>query len=129
TLSARLVAGPGRPRLPLARALEGVRDVALAMQHAHEHGILHRDLKPQNVIIDANGRAYVLDFGLAVVRGGARMTKTGVVLGTPAYMPPEQVEQGGAPVDERSDVYALGATLYHVLVGRPPFEAPTELGT
>ncbi|HLK46183.1 MAG TPA: serine/threonine-protein kinase, partial [Acidimicrobiales bacterium] len=109
------------PRLSLARGVEIVRDVARALQHAHEQGIVHRDLKPQNVMVDAKDRPYVLDFGLAVIRGSSSgLTRTGSVLGTPSYMPPEQVDTGGE-VDARTDVYALGATLYHVIAGRPPF--------
>ncbi|MBI3723291.1 protein kinase [bacterium] len=117
----------GKDRLPLTKAIEALRDVARAVHYAHEQGVVHRDLKPQNIIIDASGRAYVLDFGLARVRGsGARVTKTGATLGTPAYMPPEQAGERAAEADERSDVYSLGATLYHVLTGRPPFEGATE---
>src|SRR5262249_29448036 len=117
----------GDARLALTKALEVVRDVARAIEHAHENGVLHRDLKPENVIVDDSGRAFVLDFGLAKLRGRAsRLTRTGTTLGTPAYMPPEQAGAEGEP-DERSDVYALGATLYFVLTGRPPFEGASDL--
>ncbi|MBI3723574.1 serine/threonine protein kinase [bacterium] len=122
---AKLVSG--KQKLSLTKALEVVRDVARAVHYAHEQGVVHRDLKPQNVMIDASGRPWVLDFGLARVAGLAdrsRLTRTGVALGTPAYMPPEQAS--GEGTDERSDVYSLGATLYHVLTGKPPFEGSTE---
>ncbi|MBI3724638.1 serine/threonine protein kinase, partial [bacterium] len=126
TLDRRL--GPrAEPKLPLTKALEAVRDVARAVHHAHEQGVVHRDLKPQNIILDSHERPYVLDFGLAQIRdSGTKMTKTGSLLGTPAYMPPEQAGTSETPIDERSDVYSLGATLYHVLTGRPPFEGKSH---
>ncbi|MBI3726521.1 tetratricopeptide repeat protein [bacterium] len=126
TLERALAHGKEGERFSLDRALEIVRSVARAVHHAHEQGVIHRDLKPQNIMLDGRGRAFVLDFGLASIRDGRpRVTKTGSVLGTPAYMPPEQASGGGV-VDERSDVYSLGATLYHVLTGRPPFDG-TEI--
>ncbi len=116
----------GQKKLPLNKALEAMRDVARALEYAHAQGVLHRDLKPQNIIIDALDRPHLLDFGLAQLRdSGTKLTATGATLGTPAYMPPEQT--GGERTDERSDVYSLGATLYHVLTGRPPFEGATPL--
>jgi WD40 repeat protein len=125
TLERRLAARKGSPRLSLTKALEALSSVARAVEYAHEQGVIHRDLKPANVMLDRRDHAYVLDFGLARVRGDATVTKTGAGLGTPAYMPPEQVAEA-AHVDERSDVYSLGATLYHVLTGRPPFQGETE---
>ncbi|MBI3724645.1 protein kinase [bacterium] len=120
-----------RAKLPLTKGLEVLRDVARAVHYAHEQGVVHRDLKPQNVMIDQGGRAFVLDFGLARVRDSgdaSKITKTGAALGTPAYMPPEQCGESGHAVDERSDVWSLGATLYHVLAGRPPFTgSPLQL--
>ncbi|MBI3723858.1 tetratricopeptide repeat protein [bacterium] len=113
-------------KLPLNRALESLRDVARAVHYAHEQGVVHRDLKPANVLLDASDRPFVLDFGLASIQGSrTKLTKTGAAMGTPAYMPPEQAD--GAKTDERSDVYSLGATLYHVLTGRPPFSGPSEV--
>ncbi|MCA8925388.1 MAG: protein kinase, partial [Planctomycetes bacterium] len=118
-LSARLKAGP----LPA----EEVRRVALqlgaGLAHVHAHGLLHRDLKPQNVLFAEDGRALLTDFGL--VRGPSRssLTETGAILGTPSYMAPEQVR--GEPLDERTDVYGLGAVLYHALSGCPPFSGST----
>ncbi|MBI3726161.1 protein kinase, partial [bacterium] len=130
TLERRLESKKAGERLPLTRALEALRDVARAVHYAHGQGVIHRDLKPQNILLDASDRPFVLDFGLARVRELGeknRLTRTGAALGTPAYMPPEQTEGGSAEMDERSDVYSLGATLYHVLTGRPPFQGETEL--
>ncbi|MBI3725743.1 protein kinase, partial [bacterium] len=126
TLDRRLEPKEGREKISLTRAVEVVRDVARAVHHAHEQGVVHRDLKPANVLVDARDNPFVLDFGLASLRGaGARLTRTGVRMGTPAYMSPEQADGLGA--DERSDVYSLGATLYHVLTGKPPFSGQSEL--
>jgi serine/threonine protein kinase/Tfp pilus assembly protein PilF len=109
-------------------AVTGVRDAARAVHAAHEEGIVHRDLKPANLMLDRAGRVYVTDFGLARrVESGASLTLSGTVVGTPAYMPPEQAT--GKATDARSDVYALGATLYEVLTGKPPFSGATPLET
>jgi WD40 repeat protein len=124
SLARRLTATKAEDRLPLEDAVRMVRDVVRAIEHAHAQGVLHRDLKPQNVMIDASGRALVMDFGLAKLQGATQLTREGSMLGTPAYMPPEQVD--GVEVDARSDVYSLGATLYHAITGRPPFEAQNQ---
>jgi hypothetical protein len=127
TLKRRLQPVGEEKRIPLATAVRALRDVARAVQHAHDQGVLHRDLKPENLILDESDHARVLDFGLALVRGTkSTLTKTGASVGTPSYMPPEQAFGEGVP-DERSDVYSLGATLYHVLTGNPPFEGPSEV--
>jgi serine/threonine protein kinase len=102
-----------------------LRDVAHAVHHAHKAGILHRDLKPKNVLVDAQGRPFVTDFGMAKqVRtdgsGASSTSAAGTVVGTPSYMSPEQA-QGLRKVDVRTDVYALGAILYEILAGAPPF--------
>ncbi len=110
-------------RLPPEEAARVVRDVALAIHYAHGEGVLHRDLKPHNVLVDERGRARVVDFGLAHLEDKARVTASGASLGTPAYMPPEQIDARGFDLDVRSDIYSLGATLYHALTGRPPFDA------
>jgi WD40 repeat protein/predicted Ser/Thr protein kinase len=113
-------------RLDPRKAVEVMRDAALAVEYAHEHGIIHRDLKPQNLMMGEDGQVRVMDFGLArQLRSGTTLTVAGAVIGTPAFMPPEQAE--GARCDERSDVYALGATLYALLTGHPPFEGAGPL--
>jgi hypothetical protein len=113
-----------RDRKPEPREIvRWVRDAALGVHYAHERGVVHRDLKPANVMIDTEGRVYVMDFGLAKLTGGEGTgTVSGVILGTPAYMPPEQAAANAGQVDRRSDVYSLGATLYVLLAGKRPFE-------
>src|SRR6185503_12182442 len=108
-----------------------LRDVALAIHHAHRHGILHRDLKPDNILIDRSHQARITDFGLAKLIGAAGptlSTATGTALGTPAYMSPEQI-RGSKELDARSDVFALGVMLYEILTGQRPFsgETPYEI--
>jgi serine/threonine-protein kinase len=103
------------------RAVGIVRQVASALAAAHRAGIVHRDVKPANVMVADDGSATVLDFGVARVETAATLTHTNSVLGTPAYMAPEQAL--GEPADARSDIYALGCVLYAALAGRPPFEA------
>jgi len=99
-----------------------IADVARAIHYAHEQGVIHRDLKPSNVIVDAEGVPYVMDFGLAKdLSDNSGLTLTGIAMGSPPYMPPEQARGDFRQVDEVSDVYGLGATLYECLVGRPPF--------
>ncbi len=115
-------AGPLRP----ARAARYVQKMAEAIHCAHERGILHRDLKPSNVLIDAAGQPHITDFGLAKrLESGTDLTVSGQVLGSPQYMPPEQATGRPRQVGRRSDVYALGAVLYHLLTGRPPFVGET----
>ncbi|MFN7974189.1 MAG: protein kinase [Acidobacteriota bacterium] len=115
--------------LPPKEAARHVADVAAAIHHAHGRGVLHRDLKPSNVIVDVQGKVHVTDFGLAKrVDVDRDLTTTGEVLGTPCYMPPEQAA-GSKDVSVRSDVYSLGAILYALVTGRPPFQAETTLGT
>jgi hypothetical protein len=113
-----------RGPLPVAAACDVVRQAALGLQHAFERGLIHRDLKPHNLMRTADGTVKILDFGLAVLadageRAGG-LTGENVVLGTPDYIAPEQAEDSHA-ADIRSDIYALGCTLYHLLTGRPPF--------
>jgi hypothetical protein len=106
-----------------------VAEVARAAHHAHQRGLIHRDLKPANVLIDGQGQPYVTDFGLAKrIEGGSNLTESGMIVGTPSYMPPEQV-RGPAGLTTAADVYALGAILYEALIGRPPFQAEAPLDT
>jgi len=124
---ARLAAG--QP-LPATRAARYVRIVAEAIHYAHEHGILHRDLKPSNVLIDPFDQPRVTDFGLAKrLHHDSELTLSGQVLGSPNYMPPEQAAAKRGLVGRRSDVYSLGAILYHLLTGRPPFVGETLTDT
>jgi tetratricopeptide (TPR) repeat protein/tRNA A-37 threonylcarbamoyl transferase component Bud32 len=116
--------------LPARRAAEVVAEVGDAVQHAHDHGVLHRDLKPSNILMDAEGQPHVTDFGLARrFEDAASLTQTGSLLGTPGYMAPEQAAGKSSRIDARSDVYGLGAVLYHVLTGRAPFtgESATDI--
>jgi serine/threonine protein kinase len=116
--------------LPAARAARYVQTVAEAIHFAHEHGVLHRDLKPSNVLIDPFDQPRVTDFGLAKsVGGNSELTETGQVLGAPSFVPPEQAAGRKEDVGPHSDVYALGAILYHLLTGRPPFAAETLAAT
>ncbi|MBI2920569.1 MAG: serine/threonine protein kinase [Planctomycetes bacterium] len=113
---------------PLTRKLGWVRDAARALEFAHAQGIVHRDMKPSNVMIDPDGRAFLLDFGIArPLRRGATVTQTDMLVGTPAFMSPEQAR--GRRVDARSDVYGLGATLYRLATHSDPFysEDPMQL--
>jgi serine/threonine-protein kinase len=112
-------------QLPLADAQRIAAELADALDYAHEHGIVHRDLKPENVLLQ-HGRALLADFGIAravAAAGAQKLTSTGVVVGTPSYMSPEQV--AGGAVDARSDVYGLGCVVYEMLAGQPPFAGPT----
>jgi Tol biopolymer transport system component/tRNA A-37 threonylcarbamoyl transferase component Bud32 len=114
-------------QLPLADAVRIARDVADALDYAHRHGVIHRDIKPDNVLLH-DGRAVVADFGIALAasrtEGGARITETGMSLGTPHYMSPEQA-MGEHDLDGRTDVYALGCVVHEMLAGEPPFTGPT----
>jgi eukaryotic-like serine/threonine-protein kinase len=120
---------PREQPLSARQAAEYVRDAAEAVHHAHQHGTLHRDLKPSNILIDRQGRVRITDFGLAKrIEGNSDLTLTGQILGTPSYMPPEQASGKRSLVAAASDIYSLGAVLYELLTGRPPFrgESPAE---
>ncbi len=113
-------------QLPIEEGIELTRQVAAALDYAHRQGVVHRDIKPENILLQ-EGQAVVADFGIARalrVAGGERLTETGLSLGTPAYMSPEQAS-GTQELDGRSDVYALACVLYEMLVGDPPFTGPT----
>ncbi len=103
-------------------AASAVAQAAQGLDYAHRRGVVHRDVKPDNVLFDAEGHAAVTDFGIASARFHARLTATGRAMGTPHYMSPEQAM--GRLLDGRSDVYALGVLLYETLSGDPPFDGP-----
>jgi len=112
--------------LPVEEALRITRETADALAYAHEAGVVHRDIKPENILFEA-GHAVVADFGIAQAvseAGGGRLTESGLIVGTPAYMSPEQAMSSGA-VDARSDIYSLACVLYEMLAGAPPFGGPT----
>ncbi|HZN60499.1 MAG TPA: serine/threonine-protein kinase, partial [Planctomycetota bacterium] len=135
--SMRLMEGPSLARalkeggrFPPARAARIVATVARAVHFAHQRGVLHRDVKPSNILLDAVSEPYVADFSLArIAEEDSRASRTDVVLGTPAYMAPEQASGPSRQVTIAADVYALGAVLYELLTGKPPFEADTPLKT
>ncbi|MCK6577681.1 MAG: protein kinase [Anaerolineae bacterium] len=111
--------------LPNARILSIMRDIAAALGYAHEHGMVHRDVKPGNVIIRDDGRAILTDFGIARILRTERLTQQGVTTGTPIYMSPEQA--AGEPGDARSDLYSLGIILFEMMTGSPPFNDDNNL--
>lgn len=119
----RLQQGP----MPAAEAAQVALQVTQAIQHAHAHGTIHRDLKPGNILLDKSGKPYVCDFGLAKQLDPEETRQTTNLVGTPAYMSPEQAQ--GEQADERSDIYSLGATLYEMLGGRSPFQAASVWDT
>ena len=121
----RLLGSEGQ--LPLEQALKIIRQMALGLAVAHQRGVVHRDLKPANVLIDEHGNALITDFGVARSVGATGLTASGVVVGTPAYLSPEQAQ--ALPVDGRSDLYALGLILHELLTGKLPFAegTPSEM--
>ena len=125
-LSQRLAGGP----LPPRQAAGLIRCVSDAIQYAHQRGVIHRDLKPANILLDQAGNPRVTDFGLAKkVAGNSGLTGSGQIMGTPSYMPPEQATGKQGEVGPAADVYALGAMLYALMTGRPPFQAATPIET
>ena len=113
-------------QLPVEDALRITREAAAALDHAHRHGVIHRDIKPENILLTAEGDTLVADFGIARAVGGEdeRLTETGMAVGTPAYMSPEQAA-GERTLDARTDIYSLGVVLYEMLAGEPPYTGAT----
>src|SRR5881296_1456523 len=119
-----------REPMPIRRAVELMTKVARTVHYAHEHGILHRDIKPGNILLDRQGEPHLTDFGLArLVETESTVTRTMEVLGTPSYMAPEQAVGNNAAVSSVTDVYGLGAVLYQLLTGHPPFAGGTTYET
>jgi serine/threonine protein kinase/tetratricopeptide (TPR) repeat protein len=112
-------------QLPVRRTVAVALQVCEGMAEAHRLGVVHRDLKPQNIMVDREGNARIMDFGIARSLRGKGVTEAGVILGTPDYMSPEQLE--GKEADQRSDIYALGAVLFEMVTGEPPFDGETPL--
>ena len=126
SLAQRLAEGPLPPREAAALLIK----VAEAIEYAHSRGVIHRDLKPGNILLDRNGHPRVTDFGLAKkLEADSGLTGSGQIMGTPSYMPPEQAGGNRGAVGPAADVYALGATLYALVTGRPPFQAATAMET
>jgi serine/threonine-protein kinase len=126
SLAQRIARGP----VDVTTAVRLTATVARAVEHLHRQGIIHRDLKPSNILLDAAGQPYVSDFGLAkVFATGSDLTATGVITGTPSYMAPEQASGRRAEIGPATDVYSLGAILYELLTGVPPFRAECPLDT
>ncbi len=120
----------GREPMPIRRAVEVIAKLARTVHYAHEHGILHRDIKPGNVLLDRNGEPHLTDFGLArLVETESTVTRTMEILGTPSYMAPEQAVGNNARVSRATDVYGLGAVFYQLLTGHPPFAGRTTFET
>src|SRR5271169_4341882 len=113
-----------RGLLPQEQAVPIFKQALLGIGYAHRHGIVHRDIKPSNIMLTTSGMVKVMDFGIAKVLGGQRMTQTGTRMGTVNYMSPEQIRN--RPVDIRSDIYALGVTLYEMLTAHLPFESDSD---
>ena len=119
-----------REPIPIRRAAELIAKLARTVSYAHEHGILHRDIKPGNILLDAKGEPHLTDFGLArLVETESTVTRTMEVLGTPSYMAPEQAVGNNAGVTRATDIYGLGAVLYQLLTGHPPFAGGTTFET
>ena len=119
----------GKPQ-PVDEAARTVEVLASAMHVAHQHGVIHRDLKPANVLFAADGTLKITDFGLVKrLENDSGQTRTGSILGTPSYMAPEQARGDGQAVGPAADQYSLGAILYELLTGRPPFQGTSVLDT
>ena len=121
TLAERCQAGP----VPIADSLHYVDSVLAALSYAHAHSVIHRDIKPGNIMITPDGTVKLMDFGIAHSENSADLTKTGTALGSVRYMSPEQIQ--GGPIDARSDIYSLGVTLYELATGQPPFKTDSDV--
>src|SRR5437763_10806393 len=119
-----------RTPMPIRQAVELIAKVDRSVHYGHEHGILHRDIKPGNILLDAKGEPHLTDFGVArLVESESSVTHTLDVLGTPSYMAPEQAAGNNAAVSNATDVYGLRAVLYQLLTGQPPFAGGTTYET
>jgi len=124
SLAARLAA---RGALPVEESLRIAADALSALDYAHQQGVIHRDVTPTNILLDHQGRAWLMDFGIAMIINEERRTRTGQSIGNPHYMSPEQIRQPKL-LDHRTDVYSFGCVLYEMLTGRAPFEASNDEG-
>lgn len=113
-------------RLPIGQIGSIINDIAKALDYAHSQGMLHRDVKPANILIDKEGKAFLTDFGIAKIVTDNKLTATGTLIGTPAYMSPEQGK--GDDLSEESDIYSLGIVAFEMLTGQVPFDAQTPIG-
>ncbi len=135
-LAMKLLPGPSlaellqrEGRMPISRVAILISEVASALEEAHAHGIVHRDIKPGNVLFDARGRAMLTDFGIAKSLESSSLTESSVIVGTPDYIAPEQIDPHLAPsghIDGRADIYALGAMVYRAITGRRPFDGSAQ---
>jgi len=112
-------------QLTIGKAISVAKQICEGLAEAHRLGVVHRDLKPQNIMIDSEGNAHIMDFGIALSVETKGVTEAGVIIGTPDYMSPEQVE--GKQADKRSDVYSVGVIIYEMVTGRVPFEGDPGL--
>ena len=126
SLARELAGGP----LPAGWAAEWIAAIARALHYAHQRGVLHRDIKPGNILIDANDQPHLVDFGLAkLLEADSTLTLTEAIMGSPAYMSPEQAAGQARQLTVAADIYSLGAVLYQALTGRPPFRGESALET
>lgn len=113
-----------KKEVSIIQSIETLEKIARAVHYAHKQGIIHRDIKPSNIMLTKENEPKLMDFGLAKEIKGNKISQSGIIVGTPAYMAPEQMEGNG---EYRSDVYSLGAVLYEIITGKPPFESETSI--